>query len=209
MKFLDLPELAKLSSQLSMHHSAECVVRTRVEAYSCKSITKEKRLFKALDTSFVDQLAISPPDSKYGMPVDSPFGPLDKSSSRKILYLLIATLNAAFPDHDFSEAKVDHFCKEKDGAGVLNSLSNTLLSQQNGRSALLLAPAPRSYSSYPYASRAGVNGVFPRSLPTSILSGEPLSKYAPTDLIRHPPLSIPGSRQHNIPSQLRRLFLHA
>lgn len=181
MKFLDLPELAKLSSQLSMHHSAECIVRTRIEAYSCKSITKEKRLFKALDTSFVDQLAISPPDSKYGMPVDSPFGPLDKSSSRKILYLLIATLNVAFPDHDFSEAKADHFCKEKDGASVLNSLSNTLLSQRDGRSALLLAPTPRSYSSYPYASRDGIHGIFPQSLPTS---SSPVNHFPNT----HPPI---------------------
>lgn len=182
MKFLDLPELAKLSSQLSMHHSAECAVRTRIEAYSCKSITKEKRLFKALDTSFVDQLTISPPDSKYGMPVDSPFGPLDKSSSRKILYLLIATLNVAFPDHDFSEAKADHFCKEKDGAGVLNSLSNTLLSQRDHRSStLLLAPTPRSYSSYPYASRDGVHGVFPHSLPTS---SSPANHFPNT----HPPI---------------------
>ncbi|KAG9096101.1 hypothetical protein FRC06_009044 [Ceratobasidium sp. 370] len=188
MKFLDLPELAHLSSQLSIHHSAECAVRTRIEAYSCKSITKEKRLFKNLDTSFLEQLSMSPPDSKYGMPVDSVFGPLDKSASRKILYLLIATLNVAFPDHDFSEAKADHFCKEKDGAGVLNSLSNALVSPSSSRSSSILAPTPRSYSSYPYASRDGVHGVFPHSLPTS---SSPVNHFPNT----HPPI-MSGTHPH-------------
>ncbi|QRW04001.1 repressor of RNA polymerase III transcription maf1 [Ceratobasidium sp. AG-Ba] len=188
MKFLDLPELAQLSSQLSIHHSAECAVRTRIEAYSCKSITKEKKMFRNLDSSFLEQLSLSPPDSKYGIPVDSAFGPLDKSASRKVLYLLIATLNVAFPDHDFSEAKADHFCKETDGAGVLNSLSNALLSPSSSRSSSILAPTPRSYSSYPLASRDGVHGVFPQSLPTS---SSPVNHFPTT----HPPI-VSGTHPH-------------
>ena len=35
------------------------------------------------------------------MIVGSPFGPLNQATSRKTLFFLLATLNAAFPDYDF------------------------------------------------------------------------------------------------------------
>ncbi len=38
----------------------------------------------------------------------TPFGPMDQHSSRNTLYLLIATLNVAFPDHEFSDVKLSY-----------------------------------------------------------------------------------------------------
>ncbi len=43
----------------------------------------------------------------------TPFGPIDKHASRKTLYLLIATLNIAFPDYEFSDVRPGHFNKEE------------------------------------------------------------------------------------------------
>ncbi|KZP00563.1 Maf1 regulator, partial [Calocera viscosa TUFC12733] len=147
MKFIEFPELFTLSNALT-YDSPECAIRTRIEAYSCKSINREKKMFKALEHSYAEDLAfhlsVSPPEDA----VASPFGPLDQHSSRKVLYLLIATLNVAFPDHDFSEVRPDAFKKEDSPAGVLNALSNTLLSLRPAPGSVS-DYTPRSYSSYP------------------------------------------------------------
>ncbi|KDQ15980.1 hypothetical protein BOTBODRAFT_107790 [Botryobasidium botryosum FD-172 SS1] len=172
MKYLEYPSLSQLSRSLS-HSSAECTVHTRIEAYSCKPINKDKKLQKHLEHAFQEELAqnMSPPaafflDSDaehYSMPLDSPFGPLDQHQSRKTLYLLISTLNLAFPDHDFSDVRPDHFSKEESGgATVLNSLSTTLTSlraQPTSHGSF----SSRSYSSFPPTTP----DFFPRSYPTS------------------------------------------
>ncbi|KZV97470.1 Maf1-domain-containing protein [Exidia glandulosa HHB12029] len=159
MKYIEFPELSHLSRTLT-HDSAECTVHTRIEAYSCKSIRHEKRLFKALEHSYAEDVAhsVSPP-----LEVESTaFGPMDKHSSRKTLYLLIATLNTCFPDHDFSDLRPDNFSREESGASVLNALSATLVQLRN-RPNSVGDVAPRSYSSYPPTS----GDFFPSSLPTS------------------------------------------
>ncbi|KZT53254.1 Maf1 regulator [Calocera cornea HHB12733] len=147
MKFIEFPELFTLSNALT-YDSPECAIRTRIEAYSCKSINREKKMFKALEHSYAEDLAfnlsVSPPEEALA----SPFGPLDQPSARKVLYLLIATLNVAFPDHDFSEVRPDAFKKEESPAGVLNALSNTLLSLRPAPGSVS-DYTPRSYSSYP------------------------------------------------------------
>ncbi|KAK0562220.1 hypothetical protein OC844_002812 [Tilletia horrida] len=60
---------------------------------------------------------------------DSPFGNLTESSAaRKLLFTIIATLNAAFPDHDFADIPVSTFRREPSPAYVVHSLSSTLQS---------------------------------------------------------------------------------
>ncbi|CAG8774454.1 12721_t:CDS:2, partial [Acaulospora colombiana] len=54
-------------------------------------------------------------------------GELDKSE-RKTLFILKSTLNAAFPNHEFSGLGADQFTREKNGKAVLSSLSNTFRS---------------------------------------------------------------------------------
>ena len=130
MKYIELAGLSALSDSLT-HEGPECAVHTRMEAYSCKNIKRDKKLFKALESSYQEEDDNS-----------SPF------ASRKILYLLIATLNIAYPDHEFSDVRPSHFIKQQDGASILNALSNTLIAPHRSGS----SPHPRSYSAYPPTS---------------------------------------------------------
>ena len=168
MKYIELPELSRLAQALT-HEGPECSVHTRIEAYSCKNIKRDKKLFRTLESAYADEVSHSPP-----LPSDmvldresemTPFGPIQEHHSRKTLYLLIATLNVAFPDHEFSDVRPYHFNREESGASVLNALSTTLVSPH--RSGL---HAPRTYSSYPPSS----SDFFPSSVPTS---SSPLDFY--------------------------------
>lgn len=186
MKYIEFPELSRLAQALT-HEGPECSVRTRIEAYSCKNIKRDKKLFRSLEHAYSDDISSSPPLPSWlerDHPDDTPFGPMDRPTSRKTLYLLIATLNIAFPDHEFSDVKPSHFNKEKSGAGVLNALSTTLLSPRGSIS------APRTYSAYPPAAP----DIFPSSVPTSS-STSPRSQivqspYAPPPIVSgtHPTL---------------------
>lgn len=142
MKYLEYPELELLSRALTFE-SAECKVFTRLEAYSCKAVNKEKRLFKSLESNYARSASVSPPNSTLDETLSSPFGRLDQPAARKTLFLLIATLNGAFPDHDFSQVNPADFRREASSAMVLNSLSTTLLNLRSSSN------APRSYSSFP------------------------------------------------------------
>ncbi|KAH9847511.1 Maf1 regulator-domain-containing protein [Lenzites betulinus] len=168
MKFIDNTELSQLAQALT-HEGPECSVHTRIEAYSCKNIKRDKKLFRSLETAYADEVSHSPPlPSDMALDRDAemtPFGPMQESQSRKTLYLLIATLNVAFPDHEFSDVRPYHFNREENGASVLNALSTTLVSPP--RAGL---QAPRTYSSYPPSS----SDFFPSSVPTS---SSPLDFY--------------------------------
>lgn len=184
MKYIEFPELARLSQALT-HEGPECSVHTRIEAYSCKNIKRDKKLFKALEHAYSEDKAHSPPPPSF-VQLDkeaetTPFGPMDKHASRKTLYLLIATLNIAFPDHEFSDVRPAHFCKEESGASVLNALSNTLVSPQ--RPGLR---APRTYSSYPPT----LSDIYSSSVPTSSSPMTYISPLAPPPIITgtHPTL---------------------
>jgi len=188
MKYIEITELSRLAQALT-HEGPECSVHTRIEAYSCKNIKRDKRLFKALETAYNDDVSHSPPLPSF-MTVDrepdmTPFGPMKESSSRKTLYLLIATLNVAFPDHEFSDVRPWHFNREESGASVLNALSTTLVSPQ--RAGL---HAPRTYSAYPPTS----SDFFPSSVPTS---------SSPQEYVRASPFAPPRAVSGTHPSLYR------
>ena len=122
-------------------------------------ISTEKQLYKKFageDGGSPSTLeALSPPQNGYGCyaysvsPGNSysrsfsrSSGSEDESSNilcdaidRKTLFSLISTLNAAFPDYDFSTAKSDEFTKEPNLQFVTNNIDN-----------LLSISAPRQYS---------------------------------------------------------------
>lgn len=186
MKFIDIPDLSRLAQRLE-HDGPECSVRTRIEAYSCKNIKRDKKLFKTLESAYQEDVSNSPPlpswlalDREADM---TPFGPINKQASRKTLYLLIATLNIAFPDYEFSDVRPSQFAKEESGASVLNALSNTLVSPHRAGTS-----APRTYSSYPPTS----SDFFPSSeaSPTSPYSNPLQSPLAPPPIVSgtHPTL---------------------
>lgn len=109
MKYIEFPELARLAQALT-HEGPECSVHTRIEAYSCKNVSRDRKLFRALENAYSEEVAHSPPPPPLEPDADSmPFGPMDKHASRKTLYLLIATLNIAFPDHEFAGVRPAHF----------------------------------------------------------------------------------------------------
>ena len=173
MKYLADPMLEALSRTLS-HSSAECTVHTRIEAYSCKPIGKDKKLWKQIDEHFADEA----PEL-----LDSPFGALDTAAARRMFCLLIATLNVVYgPDHEFSEVSPDHFQKENDaGASVLSALSTTLSNLRVGEGAHSLSS--RTYGSFP--TQSGNEDFFPSqsppsSSPTRSLSGLLADKASPT-----------------------------
>jgi hypothetical protein len=176
MKYIEVPELSRLAQALC-HEGPECSVRTRIEAYSCKPIGRDKRLARELEQSYADEVAHSPPLPSFVEPeleLATAFGQLDKHATRKTLYQLIATLNVAFPDHDFSAVRPGQFTREPSGASVLSALSTTLISPN--RAGVL---APRSYSSYPPSSHT----LFPSSLPT---------RSSPVDSTRPSPRAPPA-----------------
>jgi len=190
MKYIEITELSRLAQALT-HEGPECSVHTRIEAYSCKNVKRDKRLFKVLETAYNDDVSHSPPLPAF-MTVDrepdmTPFGPMSEPSSRKILYLLIATLNVAFPDHEFSDVRPWQFNREESGASVLNALSTTLVSPQ--RAGL---HAPRTYSAYPPTS----SDFFPSSVPTS---------SSPQEYVRPSPFAPPRAVSGTHPSLYRTL----
>ena len=172
LQFLEIPELDLLSNALSIS-TPTLKVTTRIEAFSCKQVSKERKLFKTLDSEFIQDLSlstsVSPPEHHQGL-LDSAFGPLEKPQSRKTLWLLIGLLNVAFPDYDFSRVRPEDFRREPEGPRhVLASLSTALdqLRSPNGS---------RSFSSFPGISSSPVSDAapFPGTTPTDH-DGAPLA----------------------------------
>lgn len=129
-------------------------VQLRVEIYSCKLVTNEKRLYKQLNGDPENDPhkleALSPPEScsyscspskLYSKSLTSEEGDgkeqMCDTISRKTLFYLIATLNASFgPDYDFSKAKAEEFSREPNHNWVMNAIDANFLS----------SPAHQSYS---------------------------------------------------------------
>ncbi|PLW46812.1 hypothetical protein PCASD_06003 [Puccinia coronata f. sp. avenae] len=136
MKYLEIPELGLLASMLSdSSHSVRTM--TRIEAYSCKSVASERKLMKSLEQEFTSDLEIatsssSPDGLTSSNALESAFGRLDRKDCRKTFWLLIATLNAAYPDHNFSRVKVEDFQAESSQA-VLTKISEALELDRSGR----------------------------------------------------------------------------
>ncbi|XP_013201214.1 repressor of RNA polymerase III transcription MAF1 homolog [Amyelois transitella] len=116
MKLLESGHLEALSRALSILNG-DSAVQGRVESYSCKMAGSEKAFYKKFtaDGETTHNLqALSPPE---GIPYSRSLsgdedGVLCDTISRKTLFYLIATLNAAFPDYDFSMAKSSEFSAE-------------------------------------------------------------------------------------------------
>lgn len=136
MKLLESAAFEAINNALSIQ-SGDSRVFGRIESYSCKMIGTEKMLYKRFtaETSGVgphDLQALSPPHNPEMSPTSAAMASshghgsysgdegviLCDTISRKSLFHLIATLNAAFePDYDFSDAKVSNM-DDDDWGGV-------------------------------------------------------------------------------------------
>lgn len=200
MKYIELPSLTGLASSLS-HQGPECTVSVRLEAYSCKNIKRDKRLFRDLEKVYWDDMGVlegmkydlleesskSPPTEAASSPhsflaqahsaLPTPFGPLGSPYSRKTLYLLIATLNVAFPDYTFDSVKPSSFIHLESGAHILNALSTTLLASKASSGSPI--SSSMAYGAYPAAQGLGFG----------VAQGSPESPY---EFIKESP-SAPSS----------------
>lgn len=153
MKLLESSRFEALNSALSFETGDSNIV-ARIESYSCKMIGSEKALYKRWNGSGDDARsphafeALSPPGQGFfGSPplmtswssededgghVSGNSGSMSTGSvlcdviSRKTLFHLISTLNAAFPDYEFSSASSSEFSKEAQLQTVINSVDNLL-----------------------------------------------------------------------------------
>jgi len=142
MKLLENCGLEAINNLLILENGDAKIVG-RMESYSCKMIGTEKQLYKKFASGRDPQgvEALSPPTRGYGgyafstSPYsrsrssgseDEGVGVLCDTISRKTLFHLISTLNAAFPDYDFSDAKADEFTKEPSLQFVTSNVDNLL-----------------------------------------------------------------------------------
>lgn len=123
MKFLECPDVEYLNSLFNSVDLGDTVFFGKLEAYSCKRAGEDKRLAKLLDQQIAAEVSARSPGSPLG---SSPFGPLGESQCRKTFIDLIATLNASFPDYDFSNLHASQFNKEPIPSLVVNSINTTL-----------------------------------------------------------------------------------
>lgn len=128
-----------------------CIVfLNRIESYSCKMAGSDKKLYKTLNEgSGPNELqALSPPQTTYvgsTSPTNSNYpgilanarqrtlstgsqeeAVLCDTISRKMLFYLISTLNAAFNDYDFSNVKSHEFSREPNLQLVIDAINGNL-----------------------------------------------------------------------------------
>lgn len=145
MKLLQNSLFESLSSAMSTQ-GQNITINGSLDSYSCKMTGNDKKLYKYLNTqghSSSDLKALSPSESQqqliYGL---SPnyvylsrnqleFAEDDSSGlvsviSGKMLFTLLSTLNAAFPDYDFSNVKSEEFSREPSLPFVINNVNSNL-----------------------------------------------------------------------------------
>lgn len=117
MKLLESSCFEAINSALSIK-TGDSAIFGRIESYSCKMVGADKTLYKKFTSEQLgphDLQALSPPQTLMDLSPSLNRGSfsgdegimLCDTISRKTLFYLIATLNAAFqPDYDFSDAKV-------------------------------------------------------------------------------------------------------
>ena len=125
MKFLEQPRLAMLSAFLGSRELGDRVIHGRIEAFSCKRAGDDKKLARDLEQQYVEEMAASS-GSSAGQPGTSPLGPLSDAATRRLLIDLISTMNASFPDHDFSALRPEQFCREASADFVARSCTRYL-----------------------------------------------------------------------------------
>eukprot|EP01064_Diplonema_japonicum_P039441 TRINITY_DN9891_c0_g1_i1.p1 TRINITY_DN9891_c0_g1~~TRINITY_DN9891_c0_g1_i1.p1 ORF type:complete len:296 (+),score=36.68 TRINITY_DN9891_c0_g1_i1:115-1002(+) len=136
MKLLDIDEFAYLNGILDKIQGAGMTVVGRVEAYSCKRVTQDKRLARKIqdlqEKACLSPQCVGPLDATMveadeegdfclGAPLAVPSYSagsteclLDPESAedRDALVNLVGTLNVSFSDYDFTDVPASYFSKE-------------------------------------------------------------------------------------------------
>mmetsp|Transcript_21254 Transcript_21254/g.54800 ORF Transcript_21254/g.54800 Transcript_21254/m.54800 type:complete len:239 (+) Transcript_21254:97-813(+) len=126
MKFIETPSLEYINSLLDSIEFGDQAISGKLEAYSCKMTADDKRLFRSLEQQHADSALSRSNSVDTGVSPSSPFGDLGDHQTRKKLVHLIATLNASYPDYDFSSAKAESFTW-KTGAEYMHMVKNSIM----------------------------------------------------------------------------------
>lgn len=110
-----------LSSFLGNREMGDRILNGRIEAFSCKRAGEDKKLARSLEQAYVEEMASSA--SNLGT---SPLGPLADASTRRLLIDLISTMNASFPDYDFSSLGAEQFNRELNTGLVISKVNRHL-----------------------------------------------------------------------------------
>uniref|UniRef100_A0A8C4NAH7 Repressor of RNA polymerase III transcription MAF1 homolog n=2 Tax=Eptatretus burgeri TaxID=7764 RepID=A0A8C4NAH7_EPTBU len=142
MKLLENSSFEAINSLLTIE-TGDCMITGRIESYSCKMAGDDKQMFKQFCLEGEPHLmqALSPPQTLAVSPgrlsksaEEGGDGPLCDTCSRKTLYYLISTLNAAFrPDYDFSHARSHEFSREPSLSWVESAVNSSLGSAAGSR----------------------------------------------------------------------------
>ncbi|XP_077296474.1 repressor of RNA polymerase III transcription Maf1 isoform X2 [Arctopsyche grandis] len=130
MKLLESSRFEALSSALSAG-TGDCAISGRIESYSCKLAGADKAQYKRLATRGsphdLQALSPSPATATFSRSLSGDEeGMLCDTISRKTLFYLKATLNSAFHDYDFSNAKSHEFSKEPSLQWVMQQVDANL-----------------------------------------------------------------------------------
>ena len=128
MKYLEYQQLEQISNFLTERDMGGRVLNGRIEAFSCKRAGEDKKLSKVLEAKMKESLQAEEDDS---IPPSlrkrsSSLGDLNDGSTRRLLIDLISTLNASFPDYDFSNAKPEDFAPQNSLTYVLQRVNSYL-----------------------------------------------------------------------------------
>lgn len=122
--------------------AGDILINGRVEAYSQKQVSDEKKQGKELEQLYKEMSDEGYEANPSSLPNSfnshsGPIGPLQDVSTRKLLINLIQTMNASYPDYDFSSIKPEQFSRE-DLFMVMNSINNRLSDLPEVRSGTFL-----------------------------------------------------------------------
>lgn len=115
-------------------------------------LARDRALFKRLDAELQADIDLTCPprhplSSTSVVPLhNSVFGPLERRENRKTLWLLIGTLNLAYPDHDFTALTAGDFVREASARTVLVQLSTALGHLRHAASTCVSSASPPKFS---------------------------------------------------------------
>ncbi|KAH3765377.1 repressor of RNA polymerase III transcription MAF1 [Pelomyxa schiedti] len=144
MKFLSLPSLVEINELLSNVVVSDTVLHAFIQAFSCKKAGSEKKLYQSLHSKWFQEerpkgvdvpsaLVGSPPPSLTTTPPFSTSPTLDRDflemqSGKTTYFNLLSTLNATFPDYDFSDERPEAFTRETMPHEAINNINASLAS---------------------------------------------------------------------------------
>ena len=159
-QYLASRELEDVTSSLNFDTS-DCHVTGACDLYITKAASRDKKLYRDIENTLESQhsnlvrlsKSLSPPHRELldlHISTSSPFGSMDKNSSRRAFAYMIATMNASHPDYDFTDiTKPGDFRKVFNLSTVLHTLNETMYNLRPLTKSQLLAPTPRDAAGGP------------------------------------------------------------